>query len=425
MRFRCLHKRALSCPMGIWPHMVCSDIALECMTQLAICCDILGIDKLPCLWYIVCRTYVLTRSWDNRLWTMGAMSTSRRHLLELQADRIEMVLASHKVAGKVWGGTVAPRFVTFDVSPTLGTKVKNVANLAEEIAMALGVPHCRVYREEGVIRVEVPRDQNGPISLLGLCRQLPRMAPTTAVLGVDKTGRPLLVRLSSPDIVHILVAGTTGSGKTEVLRSMVASLAYLSHQSECLMLLIDPKWRGLAPFAGLPHLLYPPLSNPADARDGLEKLVAEMERRDRSGLQRPRIVVVIDELADLLMMGGPELETYLTRLVQRGRGAGIHIIAATQKPSAATVSSLMRSNFPMRILGRVVSAQDAHIAAGVGGTNAERLLGKGDMLAIVQGQCCRFQAAYISEPEIRRLVHWLQVKQRSHTVERSVTQVSR
>jgi S-DNA-T family DNA segregation ATPase FtsK/SpoIIIE len=333
------------------------------------------------------------------------MSVASRRLLELQADRIEMVLASHKVAGRVWGGSVSPRLVTFDVSPALGTKVKNVAGLGEEIAMALGVPRCRVYREGGSIRVEVPLEEHKSVSLLALCRQLPpSLPPVTAVLGVGRRGQPLLARLSSPDIVHILVSGTTGSGKTEVLRTMIASLAWYSRQSECQLVLIDPKARGLTPFAGLPHLLYPPLVEPADGAAALAELTVEMERRDRAGVQRPRIVVVIDELADLLMSGGAEAERRLLRLVQRGRGAGIHVVGATQKPSAQVISSLIRSNFPMRVVGRVCSAQDAQIAAGLPGTNAERLMGRGDMLAIMQGQVERFQAARIGEADIRRLV---------------------
>ena len=337
-------------------------------------------------------------------------SMSGRRLLEMQADRIEMVLSSHKVASCVWGGTVAPRFVTFDLSPTLGTRVKNVAGLSEEIAMALGVSCCRVYRDGGEIRVEVPRENSRAVSLLGLCRGLRNVAPATVVLGVDRAGQPLLARLPSPDVVHVLVSGTTGSGKTEVLRGIVASLAYLNRQSDCQLLLIDPKGRGLLPFADLPHLVCPPITNPGDAVAVLEDLTLEMERRDRQGVSRPYIVLIIDELADLLMTGGKEAERHLARLVQRGRAAGVHVVAATQKPSAAAISPIIRSNFPMRVVGRMVSAQDAHIAAGIAGSGAESLLGRGDMLAIAQGQSRRFQSAMISEPEIVKMVKWLKTR---------------
>jgi S-DNA-T family DNA segregation ATPase FtsK/SpoIIIE len=228
---------------------------------------------------------------------------------------------------------------------------------------------------------------------------------------VDRAGKPLVAGLGDPDVVHILVSGTTGSGKTILLQSMTLSLAYLNRQHECQMVLIDPKARGLMPFGSLPHLMLPPITNPGDAQEVLEDLVQEMERRDRGRIERPHIVVVIDELADLLMTGGKVVEDCVARLVQRGRSAGFHVIGATQKPSAKALSTVIRSNFPMRIVGRMVSAQDALTAAGIPGTGAERLMGRGDMLAVSVGQCRRFQAAFISEAEIAKTVKWLQSKQ--------------
>jgi DNA segregation ATPase FtsK/SpoIIIE, S-DNA-T family len=317
------------------------------------------------------------------------------------------------VSTRVWGGVVTPRFVVFDLSPMLGTRLRSVAGLSEEIALALGVSFCRIYREGGAMRIEVPRRGRQPVSLLGLCRCLKNVPPASVVMGIDRAGKPLVAPLSSPDVVHILVSGTTGSGKTEALRSMVMSLAYLNRQHDCQMLLIDPKSRGLMPFRALPHLMLPPLTNPGDAQEALEDLAQEMERRDRGQIERPRIVVVIDELADLLMTGGPIIKECLSRLIQRGRGAGIHVIAATQKPSAEVLSAVIRSNFPMRVVGRVVSAGDALIAAGIPGTGAERLLGRGDMLAVSLGQSRRFQSAFISEAEIAKAVRWLQIRQHS------------
>ena len=332
-------------------------------------------------------------------------------ILSLHADRIEAVLSSHKVPTLVWGGVVAPRFVTFQLSPLPGTRVNRVANLSEEIAMALGVAHCRIYREAGAMRIEVPRGGRQPVALLSLCRKMKRVPPASVVLGIDRAGKPLVVSLANPDVVHILVSGTTGSGKTVALQSMIMSLAYLNRQHECQMVLIDPKGRGLMPFASLPHLMSPPIVNPGDAQEILEDLTQEMERRDREQIEQPRIVVVIDELADLLMTGGKIIESCIARLVQRGRSAGIHVIGATQKPSAKALSSVIRSNFPMRIVGRMVSAQDALIAAGIPGTGAERLMGRGDMLAVSVGHSKRFQAAFISEAEIAKTVKWLQIRQ--------------
>jgi S-DNA-T family DNA segregation ATPase FtsK/SpoIIIE len=334
---------------------------------------------------------------------LSAMTVASRRTLDMQADRIDMIFAAHKVGARVWGGAVAPRCVTFDVSAGWDTRVRQVANLAEEIALALGAPGCRVYRQGAAIKIEVPQSSGSRVGLLDLCRQARQAPAVSAVLGVGRDGRPLLARLASPDVVHVLVSGTTGSGKTEALRAIVASLAVLNRQSVCQLLLIDPKGRGLAPFAGLPHLLRPPVSSVGEATEALQALVTEMERRDAAGAAWPHIVVVIDELADLLMQGGPELESALARLVQRGRSAGLHVAAATQKPAASVIGSLIRSNFPLRIVGRVCSAQDALVAAGVAGSNAEKLLGRGDMLAILGSQMQRFQGATIGESDIRDL----------------------
>jgi len=169
------------------------------------------------------------------------------------------------------------------------------------------------------------------------------------------------------------------------------------------LVLIDPKGRGFAAFGGLPHLLYPLVDDVEGASEVLERLVVEMERRDRERVTQPQVVVFIDELADLMMVGGKEMERLLTRLLQRGRGAGIHIVACVQKPTVAIIGSLVKSNFPVRIVGSVGSPEDAKVASGLAGTGAERLLGRGDFLVIAQGQVMRLQAAYVSSQEIHEM----------------------
>jgi S-DNA-T family DNA segregation ATPase FtsK/SpoIIIE len=336
-----------------------------------------------------------------------------KRLLNFQADRIELVLASHKVPARVTGGTVTPRFVRFQILTPLGVKVRQVAGLAEEIALSLNAPHCRVYRQEGQVQVEVPRPNGRAVGLLDLCRRLAAqqpqgLPPVTAVLGLDQEGAPLLLRLPSPDVAHLLIAGTTGSGKTALVRSMVASLALLNPQRTLQLVLIDPKGRGLSPFAGLPHLLAPVVTDVDEATATLHRLVAEMERRDAQARSEPRLVVVIDELADLLFVGGKQIEQVLTRLTQRGRQAGIHLVVSTQKPTAALMGGLMKSNFPARLVGSVASAEDARIATGLAATGAERLLGQGDFLVVVKGQVTRLQAAYLDDREVPGLVARLQ-----------------
>jgi S-DNA-T family DNA segregation ATPase FtsK/SpoIIIE len=235
---------------------------------------------------------------------------------------------------------------------------------------------------------------------------------STALLGLTADGVPLLARLSSPEVAHVLIAGTTGSGKSALLRTIAMSLA-LAHRSDVLRTLcIDPKRRTFQTLSRLPHLTRPPITEMPEAIEALHSLVRTMEIRDRRGetpdaeygTSVPRLIVLIDELADLIMQGGKPVAELLTRLLQRGREAGIHLVAATQRPSSAILSGLMRANFPLRLVGRVVSADDARVASGRAGTNAHLLNGRGDFLAISGGDLpLRFQVAYISDKELKQL----------------------
>lgn len=330
--------------------------------------------------------------------------TSQSTRLNLHADRIEMVLAHHKLPAMVSGGIVTPRVVRFNLSLGPSVRLNKLQSLAEEIAMALGAASVRIHRDGGAVQIEMPRDDSEPISLSKLCRQLGDLPAAVSVLGLSTDGQPLLLRLSSASIAHVLVAGTTGSGKTALLRSMLLSLARFNRTTELRIVLIDPKGRGFEPLTELPHLLYPVVRDPAEAVSVLERLVVHMERRDAENLSRPRVVVAIDELADLLQTGGKAIEQPLIRLVQRGRQAGIHVIAATQKPSSKAMSSVVKSNFPTRLVGKVASPEDARIAAGIGGTGAEKLGGHGEFLVIAEGHVIRFQSAFASRDEMKEIV---------------------
>jgi len=386
--------------------------------------------------------------------------------LELQSDRIEMVLASHKAPARVTGGVVTPRVVQFHLAPALGTKVGKLQALADELALALGVSSVRVSRQGSSVHLQVPRDDARPVRLLSL---MPRLAgtcppsactsapvpaqvragtggrragaqvqarplpPGTAVLGLCDDGAPLLLRLPSPDVAHVLISGTTGSGKTALCQTMILSLAMTHRRSQLQFVLVDPKRHAFAPFQILPHLLWPIIGDATDAAEALGELVKLMEARGqgetpvsahlyprRYGQVRarkqedeeargprevtPRIVVVLDELADLMQAGGKVLSQHLTRLVQRGREAGIHVVACTQKPSSQVTGTLVRANFPVRLVGKVVSPEDARVAAGIGGTGAEKLTGRGDFVAVAAGQVLRFQVAYVSAAEMEQVV---------------------
>ena len=324
--------------------------------------------------------------------------------LNHQADVIESVLAAHKIQGKVWGGAVTPRFIRFDLTTSMSTRISKVLALREEVAMHLGVPDVRLYRKGDAIRIEVPRSDAAVVRFDVLRKRLKRIPPLTAVLGVDEEGAPLLLHITSPDVAHVLVAGTTGSGKTALLKMLVLSLALYNPQRNLQLALIDPKSRGLSALSDVPHLIRPIESNPARAIDLLEGAVVEMERRDRQKISRPAIIIVIDELADLRLVGGNRVEKSLTRLTQRGREAGMHVIVATQRPTAAVIGSLVRANLPVRLVGAVTTPEEAKVATGVAGSGANRLKGRGDFLLVARTEIIRFQAAYTSDKEIRRLV---------------------
>jgi S-DNA-T family DNA segregation ATPase FtsK/SpoIIIE len=344
-------------------------------------------------------------------------SPDLEQLLEYQADQIEQVLVSHRLLGRVTGGIITPRWVRFQLLPDVSTKISRLTALSEEIALRLGAPDVRMVRQGPVIQIEVPRADAQPVRLLPLCQQLEGLPRQSAVLGLDEAGLPLLLRLSSPEVAHVLIAGTTGSGKTALARSMALSLAIYNRLGEVQMVFIDPKGSGFGPFTEpggrLPHLLRPPVRDVHQAIFLLGELVEEMVRRDRENICQPAIVIFIDELADLMEQGGRAMDRLMTRLAQRGRSAGLHLVACTQKPLAAAIGSLTRSNFPVRLVGSVASADDAKIAAGIPGTGAEKLLGRGDFLLVAKGQVTRFQAAYVSGGDIRQIVGRLQPAHRT------------
>jgi S-DNA-T family DNA segregation ATPase FtsK/SpoIIIE len=330
-----------------------------------------------------------------------------RRLLEYQADQIERVLYSHHVPCRVLGGVVTPRWVRFEVVPALGARVSQVMRLSEEIALWLGSRSVRIQRQGSRVQIEVPREEGEMVHLLSLVTRLGDIPRQTAVLGLDDAGVPLLLRLPSPEVCHVLVAGTTGSGKTALVRSMLVSLALHNRQGEVQLVVIDPKGRGYGMLEGLPHLLRPVVCQVEAACQVLGDLVEEMEQRDHEGVQEPRLVVVIDEMADLVTAGGQAVAQGITRLTQRGREAGIHLIGCTQKPTVEAIGSLVKSNFPVRLVGSVASPEDGRVATGLKGSGAEKLMGRGDFLLVIKGEVVRFQAAYISPEECRMVAEKL------------------
>jgi len=332
-----------------------------------------------------------------------------REYLNAQADRIEQTLLSHGLVARVWGGVATPRLVQFNLTLAPGVRLNRLAALADDLALALGVSHCRVQRKGAMVCLEVPRGGEestaSTLHLFALAESLGEVPPPfAALLGLGEDGTPLLLRLSSPEVAHVLIAGTTGSGKTELARTMAAGLALWNPPGRLRLMLVDPKGRAFRDFAGLPHLVVPVVTEVPEAVERLEGLVAEMERRDRAGITEPRVIVLVDELADLLQTGGKRAQGAITRLAQRGREAGIHIVACTQRPAAVVLGGLVNANFPCRLVGRVTSVEDARIATGIKGSGAERLQGRGDFLLVVQGQVRRVQVARVRPGDIAALV---------------------
>lgn len=327
---------------------------------------------------------------------------------ELMGARIEEVFAAAGIHARVWQAHVTPRFVSFQATSALATRAAKIKNLPEDMALHLGVQSVRIKREGGIWLIQVPRDTPRTVSVPEVAGMTTVVGTNTGLLGIDEEGAPLLIRIDSPDVAHIFIAGTTGSGKTELLRTLLLSFVMYNRPAFLQLALIDPMADKFAPLTALPHMWRNSAiaSEPADAARLLAALAAEMDNRARTGRTSPRIIIAIDELADVIQSQGHKeaITEPLQRLVQRGRGQGLHVIAATQKPAATLVGGLVKANFPTRIVGSVVSADDAKVAAGVGDSGAEKLLGRGDFVLIVKGAKLRFQAPYNDPWEYDALV---------------------
>lgn len=325
---------------------------------------------------------------------------------ELMAGRIEQVFVAHSIHARIWEAKVGPRFVNYKATSALSVSAAKVKKLPEDMALHLGVQSVRIARDGGTWVIQVPRDTARFIALPEVAGRMAHIAPNTGLLGIDEEGLPLLIRIDSPDVAHIAIAGTTGSGKSELLRTLLLSFAMFNRPAFLQFALIDPKASKFTALTALPHMWRQCAiaTSPADAALLLTALATEMDHRVADGRSSPHILIAIDELADIIQLAGKTVTEPLQRLVQGGRQQGLHVIAATQKPAATLVGGIIKANFPVRIVGSVVSADDAKVAAGVGDSGAEKLLGRGDFLLFAKGAKVRFQAPYNSEWEYNALV---------------------
>jgi S-DNA-T family DNA segregation ATPase FtsK/SpoIIIE len=349
-----------------------------------------------------------------------------------EARLIEQVLAQHGVLCRVLPPPHSYETSTlriYRLQRAEGVGVNRVLGLADELDEALTVARgaairCRVDRLP--LRLEVPHPHPQPPLLLpllqgGLKQLTDRQGHLYSVVG-ESTGqvqpqsqaKVTLLDLTHPNSPHLLVAGTTGSGKTNLLRGLALSLASFHTPHELALLLLDPKGVDFHPLARLPHLALPLLVDPVDAVSALGRVVVELEaRKHRAGsqpgtslspVQTPRLVLIIDELADLMDVAGSQVEAAIKRILQVGRGLGIHVIGATQKPLASVIGSVVKANFPVRLVGKVASSDDARVASGVGGTGAERLPGLGSFLLVHGSELRRVQAYLLRDEEMHQQV---------------------
>jgi S-DNA-T family DNA segregation ATPase FtsK/SpoIIIE len=343
------------------------------------------------------------------------MSAQRK--LTSQADCIESVMASHAIPARVSGGTVTPRWTRFQVLPTNSGRIGQLRELGDELAAALDAPSCRILRRGAALEVEVARDDVEPVRLAELHALFAPdpLPPLLAILGQDTDGGPLLIRLNSPDVTHVLITGMEGAGKTQLLQSMVISLALSNPAPTPLkpgpfglrLVLIDLEGDTFDAFGGLPHLAREVVRTTREAVEALDSLVLLIDRTTLA--EQPPIVVAIDGLVHLLETGGRRVYQALSRLTRRSWDAGVHVLAAAD-PLHVTWSSgqtgrlLDHFGFPARLVGRVKTGRDAFEATGWRGSGAERLLGRGDFLAVAESRLTRFQAAHVSRPEVEDVV---------------------
>lgn len=315
--------------------------------------------------------------------------------LHQTAAQIEAVLRERKAPAAVVGGRVLPGFIEMLLRPAPGTRVNQVRALQADLALALGNANVRVTQSGTHLAVQIPRETRAPVRLTTLMASVKDVPPYTAVLGLAEDGAMLMACLSSPEVAHILIAGATGSGKTSLAHSIVISLCRFHRPSQFGLIVLDPKRNHDAAFSRAVerHMLLGAAHTPDEAHAALARVVDVMERRAHLSDPQPRIVVYVDEMADLAQAGGVRITDLLTRIAQRGREAGIHLVACTQKPSARVIGTLLKANLPLRLVGRVVSADDARVATGMPATGAEKLMGSGDFIAVASGRVIRFQAA--------------------------------
>ena len=359
-----------------------------------------------------------------------------KELIYQNSKLIEDKLKDFGVMGKVTEVRPGPVITMFEYKPAPGIKINKIASLSNDLAMGLSARSIRIIAPipgKNVIGIEVPnliRDEVSIRELVEDSQFIQDESALTIALGKDISGKPLFMDLRKAP--HLMIAGTTGSGKSVFLHTVITSMLYKSTPTDLKFIMIDPKMLELSAYEDLPHLLHPVVTNPKEAVAALKWAVREMEVRykllseegardiatynkkvianadsEDSPSPLPYLVIIIDELADLMMVAPSDIKESITRLSQMARAAGIHLVVATQRPSADVVAGLIKANFPARVSFLVSSRIDSRIILDAQG--AEQLLGKGDMLYLEPGtsNLIRVQGAFISEGESDKVAEFL------------------
>lgn len=347
-----------------------------------------------------------------------------------QCSVLEQTLADFKVRAKVVAVTRGPSVTRFELEPAAGVKVSSVVNLADDIALKLAAPGVRIEAPipgKAAIGIEVPNIKNDPVNFREVVdNDIVRKQESKLCIGLGKDISGNIIPADLSKMPHLLVAGSTGSGKSVCINTIIAGILYKAHPDEVKLILVDPKVVELSNYNGIPHLLVPVVTDAKKAASALHWAVAEMERRykafadnhvreiksynEQAVEKMPYIVIIIDELSDLMMVAKVDVEDAILRLAQKARAAGIHLILATQRPSVDVITGIVKANIPSRIAFAVSSQTDSRTILDMGG--AEKLLGKGDMLfyPIGYNKPVRVQGAFVSDAELNRVVDFI-VKQ--------------
>jgi DNA segregation ATPase FtsK/SpoIIIE, S-DNA-T family len=362
-----------------------------------------------------------------------AASTTRRteseEELRQNAEHLRKRLEDFGVKGHIARINPGPVITGYEFEPGPGIKVNQVVNLADDLALAMKAGAVRVFGPvpgRGSVAIEVPNAEPSTVSLreILLSKEFKESkAPLPLALGRDAIGQPAVADLAS--MPHLLVAGATGAGKSAGLNAMICSILFRRSPAEARFLMIDPKRLELGMYEGVPHLLAPVVTDAKEAASRLRwivgrmddryKLLAEKSVRNIEGYNQtvepaerlPYWIIIVDELADLMMVSAGEVETSLARLAQIARAVGIHLIIATQRPSVDVITGLIKANFPARIAFQAASKVDSRTILDQNG--AEQLIGRGDMLFVppATSRPVRIHGAWVSEPEVREVVRFL------------------